>query len=89
MKWSSSIYLGASAKYYAGVELTEYDKYLMYMRENIPVINKYGYMDSEGEWYMFDEEATDDTIIQDILRDYNIIEYANVFDTEKYGDLLR
>lgn len=90
MTVTSSVYLGVSTEYYANIEMSAFDKYLMNMRKTIPAINKYGYMDNTGQWHLYDETITEDNRkLHDMIADYNILVYANMFDGDRYGELLR
>ena len=92
MTITSTIYLGVSVEQYAGIETSAYGNYLLNMRNNIPAINSYGYMDRNGAWHAFDDENTDgdtDDYACELISNYNILEYANMFEPGKYGDLLR
>ncbi|MGI6254111.1 MAG: sulfatase-like hydrolase/transferase [Acutalibacter sp.] len=59
----------------AGLEGTSYTNYLENLRKTLPVITAVGVMDSEGNWYRSGEKTPYD----DLLNEYNILEYNNAF----------
>ena len=59
----------------AGLEGTDYTTYLENLRQTLPVITAVGVMDSEGNWYRNGET----TLYDDLLNEYNILEYNNAF----------
>ena len=59
----------------AGLEGTDYTNYLENLRQTLPVITAMGVMDSQGNWY----KNGDSTPYDDLLNEYNILEYNNAF----------
>lgn len=74
----SANYLSTLLLQTAGLELTDYNKFLASMYQKLPVIDTVGYMDSEGNCYSH-EETSD---YSDLLNIYSRIEYNNLIDTE-------
>ena len=62
----------------AGLEGTDYTNYLENLRDTLPVITAMGVMDYEGNWYRNGEATPYD----DLLNEYNILEYNNAFGRE-------
>ena len=60
----------------AGLELTEYNKYLLKLSETLPVINTAGYIDSEGVYYKWSDVSP----YTEIIKEYEIIQYNCIFD---------
>lgn len=72
----SSNYLSSLVLKTAGVKLTEYNKYLLKLSELLPVIDTTGYIDHNGIYYSWN----DDTEYRGILKEYERIQYNNIFD---------
>ncbi len=69
-------YLSSLVLKTAGAELSKYNKYLLELYKTLPVIDTVGYMDSEGNCYSY----TDITEYTQLLKEYEYIQYNNVFD---------
>lgn len=74
----SSNYLSSLLLKTAGVELTGYNKYLLDLYEDIPVLDTVGYIDNEGNCYSYN----DNTEYTELIKYYEYIQYNNVFDDE-------
>ncbi len=73
-------YLGAMSRYYAGCELTSYDKYLIQLRNKLPVLNINGCYTKETGFLSTDEIAAfDDGDLKTILKDYSYVEYQRIY----------
>ena len=59
----------------AGLEGTDYTTYLENLRQTLPVITAVGIGDQDGNWY----KNGDATPYDDLLNEYNILEYNNAF----------
>ena len=60
----------------AGLKTTKYMEFLRIIQEQIPVITGNGYMDSEGNYYSFEEHSE----YLELIQDYQLIQYNNIFD---------
>lgn len=74
----SSNYLSSLVMETAGVELTEYNKYLLELSKTLPVIDNIGYIDNKGKYYKW----SDNSPYKDILDEYEKVQYNNIFDRE-------
>lgn len=74
----SANYLSTLLLQVAGLELTDYNKFLAAMYQELPVINTVGYIDSEDNYYGFGEESEH----TELLNIYNRIQYNNMFDMD-------
>lgn len=74
-------YLGVVTRAMAGSQLSAYEKYLLLLREEIPVINESGYY-TDNRWHAQDEENE----YKELLEDYEIVQYAGMFDSEGLED---
>ena len=68
----------------AGLPLTQYQKYLSVLYQSLPVIDLVGYIDSDGEYY----ESGAETPYDDLLHQYNCIEYNALLDKTDRDDSL-
>ncbi len=71
-------YLSSYVLDVAGVKLTEYNKYLLKLSETLPVIDTVGYIDANDTYYRW----SDSSEYQQILSEYEKIQYNNIFDYE-------
>lgn len=62
----------------AGLKTTPYMEFLRNIQSALPVITGNGYIDTSGNYYTFDEESK----YSELLHDYKIIQYNNVFDSK-------
>jgi phosphoglycerol transferase MdoB-like AlkP superfamily enzyme len=68
----------------AGLSMNDYDNFLLSCMEQYPAINANGFFDTEGNYYNMSDDIED----IEILREYRILEYANLFD-KKAADYFR
>ena len=59
----------------ANLEGTDYINFLEDLRQTLPVITAMGVLDKDGNWY----KAGETTPYDDLLNEYNILEYNNAF----------
>ncbi len=71
-------YLSSLVLKTANVQLTEYNRYLLELRETLPVINTVGYIDNEGNHYKWSDVSP----YTELLNEYERIQYNCIFDTE-------
>lgn len=79
---TSANYLGVITRKLAGLPISAFDKYMLLMRQEIPVINESGYI-AGNEWH----PGNDDSIYQEKLLEYSKIQYAGMFDIEGLEEL--
>lgn len=70
----SANYLGSYVLQQAGVELTDYNRFLLKLKETLPVIGMDAVCDKDGNWYSKDELPEE---YRSLLNEYNILEYNN------------
>ena len=80
----SANYLSTLLAQTAGLPLTQYQKYLSVLYQSLPVIDLVGYIDSDGEYY----ESGAETPYDDLLHQYNCIEYNALLDKTDRDDSL-
>ncbi len=69
-------YLSSLVLQTAGLELTEYNKYLLKLSETLPVINTAGYIDKNGVHYKWSDVSP----YTDLIKEYEKIQYNCIFD---------
>ena len=74
----SSNYLAAFLIETAGLNNTEYNKYLLNLSKSLPVVDTVGYIDSENNYYRW----SDDTPYSEMLKKYEKIQYNYIFDND-------
>ena len=79
----SSNYFGSYILEQAGLELTEYNRALLSMKEKIPIIGTGAICDSMGKWYKMDELPKE---YEELVNCYKIVQYNNVFDRKNRVD---
>ncbi len=80
----SANYLSTLVLQTAGLELTDYNKFLAAMYQEIPVIDTVGYIGADGVYYSHDETSQ----YTDLLNIYKRLEYNNLIDTENRNNQL-
>lgn len=73
---TSANFLGALLLENAGLQQSAYTHFLLRMREEIPVINAFGYQTNDGVWHTLDEEDR-----QGWLKNYQMVQYYAMFDS--------
>lgn len=63
----------------ANLPKTSYNKYTEKLREDIPVITKKGYIGKDGKFYNIEDKKSP---YYKLIKEYNIIEYNNLFDSK-------
>ncbi len=71
-------YLSSYVLDVAGVELTDYNKYLIKLSEQLPVIDTVGYIDAQGNYYKWSQTSP----YLETLSEYEKIQYNGIFDTD-------
>lgn len=76
---TSNNYLGTYLADVAGLEKTGYQEFLTDLREEVPCINAIGYWGKDGNFYEIDDESSP---YYDLIHQYNLLEYNNLFGKE-------
>ena len=72
---TTTVALAAHVLRAAGLEGTDYTTFLENLRQTLPVITAMGVLDCDGNWY----KNGDETPYDELLNEYNILEYNNAF----------
>lgn len=75
---TSPNYLASKILKYAGIETTEWYRFLFEMQKEVPAINRFGYLGSDGVWYDFDQESA----YEKWIHDYRILQYDQVVQSQ-------
>ncbi|MFQ9516121.1 MAG: sulfatase-like hydrolase/transferase [Eubacterium sp.] len=67
----------------AGLAKSGYQEFVSKVREEVPILTKYGYIGKDGNFY---KNGDKDSPYYDILLQYNILEYNNMFDVKNRVD---
>lgn len=67
----------------AGLAKNGYQEFVSKVREKVPVITKYGYIGENGQFYENDDKESP---YYEILLQYNILQYNNLFDVKNRVD---
>ncbi len=78
----SANYLSSYVMNIAGSRLTGYNKFLLELQEELPVISAVCYKDKEGNVYANNEKSK----YSELLRSYQILQYNQLFDKENRQD---
>lgn len=74
----SANYLSPLIMEVAGLELTDYERYLASLYKSLPVISNLGYVDAQGDaYYQIPEEKA---VIRSLVNDYQCVAYNNLLD---------
>lgn len=74
-------YLSSMLMETAGLPLTEYQQFLLRLRETVPALNAVGYMDTDGTWKKRREDLSE--AAQEGLLQYESLQYNLLFDSEE------
>lgn len=78
----SANYLSSYVMKIAGCKLTGYNKFLLELQKELPVISAVCYKDKEGKVYANDERSS----YSELLHSYQILQYNQLFDKENRAD---
>ena len=64
----------------AGLEMTAYDRFLLDVQKRLPSVSASGYYDQKGVLHQYEDEQEE--TIQELLREYEIVQYHYLFSGE-------
>lgn len=76
----SANYFGSYLLQRAGLELSTYNKFLLELKETLPVIGAGAVKDAQGNWYTMDMLPPE---YKELLDKYQILQYNNVFERKQ------
>ena len=68
----STNYLGSYILEQAGLEMTVYNKFLLQLKEKLPIIGIGAVCDSEGNWYSMDSLPEE---YAELIEEYKVLQY--------------
>ncbi len=80
----SSNYLSSLLLKTAGLQMSDYNRYLLELSKTLPVIDTVGYIDSDGTYYGWN----DDSPYTDLLEKYRHVQYNGLLDKHNRKDSL-
>ncbi len=83
MELTSVNYLAACLLESLDLPLTQYQEFLLQLREELPVICAGAYIDKDGVYHSYSEE---DAVYGDLLNNYNILQYNHLTDWKNRVD---
>lgn len=75
-KIMSANYLGSYVLDIAGVEMTQYNQYLLGLQEEVPAFSSYAYCGKDGLLHAYGE----DEAYEELFREQNMVQYNQLFD---------
>ena len=73
----SANYFGSYIMQLAGIDMPIYTKFLLQIKQTLPIIGSGAVCDCDGNWYPFDEMPEE---YEELLNEYRILQYNNVID---------
>lgn len=73
----SANYFGSYILEQAGLEMTTYNKFLLQLKEKLPIIGISAVCDEDGNWYAMDSLPDE---YKELINEYKILQYNNVAD---------
>lgn len=73
----SANYFGSYIMQLAGIDMPIYNKFLLQIKQTLPIIGSGAVCDCDGNWYLFDEMPEE---YEELLNEYRILQYNNVID---------
>ena len=68
----------------AGLEMSPYQRYLLDIRQTLPVLQQFGCIDSDGFFYDWSELEDASSPYHDLIMDYEYMAYNHVLDSRTY-----
>ncbi len=76
-------YLSSMLLQKTGLEMTDYDRFMLAMSKIIPSLSATGYYDKDGKLYSWDDKNTK---YSKLINEYKIVQYNYLFDTKNRCD---
>ena len=82
-----AVYLSSEVLWRANLEMTPYNRFLLAMREELPVVHPLGCYDREGTYYYWAKAESERCPYQDTVLDYEALVYNHSLDRKKVKEL--
>lgn len=82
-----AVYLSSEVLRRANLEMTPYNRFLLAMKEDLPVVHFLGCYDREGTYYYWAKAESERCPYQDTVLDYEALVYNHSLDRKKFKEL--
>lgn len=82
-----AVYLSSEVLRRANLEMTPYNRFLLAMKEELPVVHFLGCYDREGTYYYWAKAESERCPYQDTVLDYEALVYNHSLDRKKFKEL--
>jgi len=82
-----AVYLSSEVLWRANLEMTPYNRFLLAMKEDLPVVHFLGCYDREGTYYCWAKAESERCPYQDTILDYEALVYNHSLDRKKLKEL--
>ena len=82
-----AVYLSSEVLWMANLEMTPYNRFLLAMKEDLPVVHFLGCYDREGTYYYWAKAESERCPYQDTVLDYEALVYNHSLDRKKFKEL--
>ena len=82
-----AVYLSSEVLWRANLEMTPYNRFLLAMKEELPVVHVLGCYDREGTYYYWAKAESERCPYQDTVLDYEALVYNHSLDRKKFKEL--
>ncbi|MDO4491781.1 MAG: LTA synthase family protein [Lachnospiraceae bacterium] len=80
---TSTNYLGSMMLKEAGLQMPEYNRYLLWLQQQIPALNHLGYQDTEGIWHSWEDAGEKEAQLE---LEYEYLQYNNLAENKNRTD---
>ena len=81
----SALYLSSYVLKLSGLEMTPYNRFLLSLSQNVPVISPLGCFDADGNYYSWEEADTEACPFGEDILKYEYLAYNHSMDGKKYS----
>jgi phosphoglycerol transferase MdoB-like AlkP superfamily enzyme len=78
-----TIFLASRMLKEAGLEMSPYQYFLLQMSQQLPVVHRIGYFDSENQWYEWSQASTAECPYRQLVLDYEAMAFNHSLDRKK------
>lgn len=82
-----AVYLSSEVLWRANLEMTPYNRFLLVMKEDLPVVHFLGCYDREGTYYYWAKAESERCPYQDTVLNYEALVYNHSLDRKKFKEL--
>ncbi|ENZ16012.1 LTA synthase family protein [Enterocloster clostridioformis] len=82
-----AVYLSSEVLWRANLEMTPYNRFLLAMKEDLPVVHFLGCYDREGTYYYWAKAESERCPYQDTVLNYEALVYNHSLDRKKFKEL--